>query len=265
MTSFSQWLSFIKSQLCIIHSTLAQRHIHFWLCYSWNTYVRQNHQDGKKNGQYDTERKPCFIFWAELFFIYRAYIYNYIHLGWYLNQNLYNSGVTIRIIIRSAGVGIGIVHKNSVGVGIGIITKMTGVGIEKVCWNRNRSRNHWRWNRPGSVIIFRLSMCIAFRFLHTCCTRGTQSTLFNILIVFPNKLNSTESFERERHGDDIRVDGSGMERNNCAIRVGKDWNYTHIQTGAGWPPGTWRTIGRSTWMNTLWRTAMDKYCKYVLL
>ena len=53
-------------------------------------------------------------------YIYRAYIY--IHLGWYLNQNLYNSGVTIRIIIRSAGVGIGvgIVNKNSVGVGIGV-------------------------------------------------------------------------------------------------------------------------------------------------
>ena len=36
--------------------------------------------------------------------------------------------------ISSAGVGI--VHKNCVGVGI--VTKMTGVGIGKVCWNRNR-------------------------------------------------------------------------------------------------------------------------------
>ena len=40
------------------------------------------------------------------------------------------------------GIGVGIVDKNSVGVGIEIVTKMTGVGIEKVCWNRNRSRNH---------------------------------------------------------------------------------------------------------------------------
>ena len=95
-----------------------------------------------------------FYFLNRIIFLYIGPIY--IHLGWYLNQNLYNSGVTIRIIIRSAGVGIGvgmgvgigvgIVHKNSVGVGIGvgIVTKMTGVGIgiEKVCWNRNRSRNH---------------------------------------------------------------------------------------------------------------------------
>ena len=35
--------------------------------------------------------------------------------------------------ISSAGVGIGVVHKNYVGVGI--VTKMTGVG--KVCWKRN--------------------------------------------------------------------------------------------------------------------------------
>ena len=35
--------------------------------------------------------------------------------------------------ISSAGVGI--IHKNCVGVGI--VTKMTGVGIGKVCWNRN--------------------------------------------------------------------------------------------------------------------------------
>ena len=34
------------------------------------------------------------------------------------------------------GVGTGIVHKNSVA-RVGIVTKMTGVGIEKVCWDRN--------------------------------------------------------------------------------------------------------------------------------
>ena len=92
------------------------------------------------------QRENRVLFSEQNYFLYIGPIY--IHLGWYLNQNLYNSGVTIRIIIRSAGVGIGvgIVHKNSVGVGIGvgIVTKMSGVGIgiEKVCWNRNRSRNH---------------------------------------------------------------------------------------------------------------------------
>ena len=92
------------------------------------------------------QRENRVLFSEQNYFLYIDPIY--IHLGWYLNQNLYNSGVTIRIIIRSAGVGIGIgvgiVHKNSVGVGIGvgIVTKMTGVGIGKVCWNRNRSRNH---------------------------------------------------------------------------------------------------------------------------
>ena len=90
------------------------------------------------------QRENRVLFSEQNYFLYIGPIY--IHLGWCLNQNLYNSGVTIRIIIRSAGVGIGvgIVHKNSVGVGmgVGIVTKMTGVGIgiEKVCWNR--SRNH---------------------------------------------------------------------------------------------------------------------------
>ena len=87
------------------------------------------------------QRENRVLFSEQNYFIYIGPIYIYIHLGWYLNQNLYNSGVTIRIIIRSAGIGVGIVHKNSVGVGIGvrIVTKMTGVGIgiEKVCWNRN--------------------------------------------------------------------------------------------------------------------------------
>ena len=88
------------------------------------------------------QRENRVLFSVQNYFLYIDPIYIYIHLGWYLNQNLYNSGVTIRIIIRSAGVGIGvgIVHKNSVGVRI--VTKMTGVGvgIEKVCWNR--SQNH---------------------------------------------------------------------------------------------------------------------------
>ena len=85
------------------------------------------------------QRENRVLYSEQNYFLYIGPIY--IHLGWYLNQNLYNSGVTIRIIIRSAGVGIGvgIVHKNSVvvGIGVGIVTKMTGVGIEKVCWNRN--------------------------------------------------------------------------------------------------------------------------------
>ena len=92
-------------------------------------------------------RENRVLFSEQNYFLYIDPIYIYIHLGWYLNQNLYNSGVAIRIIIRSAGVGIGvgIVHKKSVGVGIGvrIVTKVTGVGvgigIEKVCWNRNRN------------------------------------------------------------------------------------------------------------------------------
>ena len=70
------------------------------------------------------QRENRVLFSEQNYFLYIGPIYIYIHLGWYLNQNLYNSGVTIRIIIRSAGVGIGvgvgigIVHKNSVGVGI---------------------------------------------------------------------------------------------------------------------------------------------------
>ena len=54
-----------------------------------------------------------------------------LRLHYSINQNLYNSGV--RMNISSAGVGI--IHKNCVGVGI--VTKMTEVGIGKVCWNRN--------------------------------------------------------------------------------------------------------------------------------
>ena len=62
-----------------------------------------------------------------------------IDLGMYLNLNLHNSGVRIYAVLETElrRNRVGIVHKNWVGVGIG--TKMTGVGIEKVCWNRPRT------------------------------------------------------------------------------------------------------------------------------
>ena len=65
----------------------------------------------------------------KLYYYYYYYIYtpglvfkSELISFWCHNQN-----------IRSAGIGVGIVHKNSVGVGVRIVTKMTGVGIEKVC------------------------------------------------------------------------------------------------------------------------------------
>ena len=47
-------------------------------------------------------------------------------------MNLRSAGVGI---VNKNCVGVGIVHKNFVGVVI--VTKMTGLGIRKVCWNRN--------------------------------------------------------------------------------------------------------------------------------
>ena len=47
-------------------------------------------------------------------------------------MNISSAGVGI---VYKNCVGVGIVHKNCVGVGI--VTKMTGLGIRKVCWNRN--------------------------------------------------------------------------------------------------------------------------------
>ena len=76
------------------------------------------------------------------FFMYRAYIYppGLVFKSELESQSEYKECWSRNLV----GIGVGIVHKNSVGVGIGvgIVTKMTGVGvgIEKVCWNR--SRNH---------------------------------------------------------------------------------------------------------------------------
>ena len=60
------------------------------------------------------------------------------------------------------------------------------------------ARRKWRRLRPNDggladMCIFRLSMCIVFRFLYTWCTRGTQSKIFNIVIVLNFQIHSNWS------------------------------------------------------------------------